>query len=84
MMGAADTSLREAFWILVIWGFFAIWVLGSAALFAYPDDPASMTLTLGFPTWVVWGIAFPWIVATLVTIWFCLCVMQDHESVSHE
>jgi hypothetical protein len=57
-----------------------MWVLGYSALYAYPKDPSTMRLTFGLPTWVVWGILLPWILATMITIWFCLFVMEDHEN----
>ncbi len=80
MSGLAHRSLKEAIWILGIWVGFASWVLGYAAVHAYPKDPSSMGLTFGLPTWVVWGILVPWILATMITIWFCLFVMEDHQN----
>ncbi|MFT4638006.1 MAG: hypothetical protein ACI8T1_001324 [Verrucomicrobiales bacterium] len=79
MTDSASTSRREAFWILGIWIVFAAWVLGYSALRAYPEDPSTMTLAYGFPSWVLWGIALPWLVATAVTIGFCLFVMKDEQ-----
>ena len=77
MRDAATAARREACWILGIWAGFAAWVLGYAAWWAYPEDPSTMTLTLGLPSWVLWGIALPWVVATTCTILFCLLVMKD-------
>ena len=34
-------------------------------------------LVLGFPSWVFWGIALPWLAANLFTFWFCLFRMKD-------
>lgn len=77
MKDSSTSARREAFWIVGIWLVFATWVIGYAAWGAYPEDPSSMTLTLGFPTWVVWGIAVPWVMASCVTIVFCLVGMED-------
>jgi hypothetical protein len=70
---------REAGGILGIWAFFALWVIGHAAWRAYPEDPSQIRLVAGFPAWVVWGIALPWAVATVVTVGFCLWVMRDER-----
>ena len=80
MSGLAQRSRKEAIWILFIWVGIAMWVLGYSALYVYPKDPSTMRLTFGLPTWVVWGILLPWILATMITIWFCLFVMEDHEN----
>ncbi len=72
-------SRREFAGILITWGVFMIWVIGYASARAYPDDPSAMPLLLGFPQWIVWGIALPWLAATLVTIFFSLRIMKDHE-----
>jgi len=31
------------------------------------------------PSWVVWGIAVPWIVADIFTVWFCFFYMKDDD-----
>ncbi len=77
MSDRSTAARREAFYIGGIWCLFAAWVLGYAAWGAYPQDPRSMTLTFGLPTWVLWGIALPWCVASAVTIVFCLGVLKD-------
>ncbi len=74
---SARTSRREAGLILGIWGAFALWVLGYASLYAYRVDPAEVSLTLGLPSWVFWGIALPWMAATLTTILFSTRIMRD-------
>ena len=84
MTDAASRSRREAVWIVLIWASFAAWVLGYAALFAYPADPTKMGLTLGLPTWVVYGVVLPWLAATALTIVFSLVVMEDDDPISYE
>jgi len=34
---------------------------------------------LGFPDWVFWGVALPWIFANSVTFWFCLRVLKNED-----
>ena len=33
----------------------------------------------GFPGWVFWGVAMPWLVANAVTFWFCQRVLKNEE-----
>ena len=42
-------------------------------------DPENIPTTLGMPSWVVWGIAVPWIVADIFTVWFCFFYMKDDD-----
>ncbi len=77
MTDSSTRSRGEAIAILAIWVLFAVWVIGYAACRAYPEEPAEIRLALGFPSWVVWGVALPWLVATLLTIVFSLVVMKD-------
>lgn len=71
-------SKRETFWILIIWAVFAAWVLGVSAWLGYgeaTDGPAQTVL--GFPKWVFWGIAVPWLGANVVIISFAAMFMKD-------
>ncbi|MCP4170295.1 MAG: hypothetical protein GY758_05915 [Fuerstiella sp.] len=74
-------SFREARWILLMWVSCFVWTLTVCLNFGYPEtvDPQSFPTVLGIPAWVAWGIAFPWLIANVVTIWFCLCVMEDAD-----
>jgi hypothetical protein len=74
-------SLREARWILLMWLSCFVWALTVCLNFGYPDtvDPLNFPTVFGIPAWVAWGIAFPWLIANVVTIWFCLFVMEDAD-----
>lgn len=74
-------SVRESGWILLMWLCCFIWTLFVCLTWGYPDkiDPKSFSTVLGIPAWVAWGIAFPWLIADAVTIWFCLFVMKDAD-----
>ena len=52
MTDTSAISRGEAFWVLGIWGAFAVWVLGYAALYAFPQDP-STAVTISFCLFVM-------------------------------
>ena len=33
----------------------------------------------GFPSWVFWGVALPWMFANVVTFWFCLRFLKNED-----
>ena len=70
-------SKRELWTILGTWVVFCGWVVGYCALFGYRRDPEELVTVLGMPSWVVWGIAVPWLFATSVTVYFGFFVMKD-------
>ncbi|MCP4783820.1 MAG: DUF997 family protein [Fuerstiella sp.] len=74
-------SFREARWILLMWLSCFAWTLTVCLSFGYPEtvDPHNFPTVLGIPAWVAWGIALPWLIANVVTIWFCLFVMEDAD-----
>ncbi|MDG1894671.1 MAG: hypothetical protein P8J37_07165 [Fuerstiella sp.] len=74
-------AFRETRWILLMWLSCFAWTLTVCLNFGYPEtvDPLNFPMVLGIPAWVAWGIAFPWLIANGVTIWFCLCVMEDAD-----
>ena len=80
------SSLREARWILAMWVGCFVWTLTASLTMGYPDtvDPETFPTVLGIPAWVAWGIGLPWLIANVVTIWFCLTQMDDAELESDE
>lgn len=72
-----SSSLREFWWILLIWGACFAWTIGYCRVFGYElDEP--IALTFGMPSWAFWGVFVPWGIATIVSCWFALTQMQDH------
>lgn len=74
-------SRREA---LVIFGIFIaglVWAVPYCYLTGYIGDfeRGGLSTTLGIPTWLFWGIAVPWLIADLVTVWFCFFYMADDD-----
>ncbi len=72
---------RELKFQLITWTVFAAWVVGFGAVAAYNAESETVEMTLGMPRWVVWGIAVPWVVAFLITVYFAGWFMQDTELV---
>lgn len=74
-------SRHEAGWILLMWACCFAWTMMVCLNYGYPDsiDPATFPTVFGIPAWVAWGIGFPWLVADVVTIWFCLFRMKDAD-----
>ncbi len=76
-------SLREARWIVAIWAVMFLWVVGYCSWSAYSGDGEDISMVLGMPHWVFWGIALPWCVSTVVTCWFALFGIADDSLERH-
>jgi hypothetical protein len=70
-------TLREAKWIVVIWAISFLWVIGYCSRYGATGEVGSMATVGGIPAWVFWGIALPWVIATIVTCWFALAYVVD-------
>ncbi len=51
------------------------WTIGYCGIFAYGSD--EIQLLWGVPRWVIFGIALPWIAATVYSLWFSLVYMRE-------
>jgi hypothetical protein len=72
------SARREAIWAFAMWLLAGIYTLTYCYLYGYGARPIEeLGFVLWFPDWVFWGIIFPWIVCTLVTIFFAYRVMGD-------
>ena len=65
-------SLRESKTILMIWLIGFLWVVGYCYFFGYPEPGESITIIMGMPSWVFWGVALPWVLATAANAWIAL------------
>ena len=74
-------SRREAVVIFSIWLAGLLWAVPFCYLTGYINnyDPQTFTTTLGIPTWLFWGIAVPWLVADIITTWFCFWYLKDDD-----
>ncbi|MFP6855144.1 MAG: hypothetical protein VB980_05115 [Opitutales bacterium] len=62
----------ELFIILVGFTVFLTWVLLTCWILGYETEVEKLGTVLGLPHWVFWGIALPWLGASIFTFWFCL------------
>ena len=67
---------REAVEILLAWAVSLGWSIGYCSLRGYQSD-APLSMVLGIPAWVFWGIVVPWIVASVFTFYYSLVRMKD-------
>ena len=44
-------------------------------------DPATLTtpLGLGIPDWIFYGVAIPWVVCIVITVWFCIYYFVEDD-----
>ena len=69
-------SRREAVVIFIVWIVALLWSIPYCYLNGYVDAE-QLTTVVGIPSWALWGIAVPWVIANLFTVWFCLRYMVD-------
>jgi hypothetical protein len=81
---------REGLFILALWAACLAWSIPYCYVNGYlhwPEsfDPHAIPTVLGIPSWVFWGIAVPWLLADVVTTWFCFAYMRDDDlGAAHE
>jgi hypothetical protein len=48
---------------------------------SFNRDPASVSypLGLGIPDWVFYGVALPWVICIVFSVWFCLAVFVEDD-----
>lgn len=68
---------REALGVLLLWCVALGYSVSYCVRYGYGREVASIEYVWGMPDWVAWGIALPWVVATLATVVFSLGVMRD-------
>ena len=75
-------ALRELYVMGRLWVASLVWSMGYCAIFAYrsPDANEPVTIIWGVPSWVMWGIALPWIASSVATIWFALFYIREDDA----
>ncbi len=78
-----QNARKEAVIILAVWLIALLWTVLFCYLSGYTNSDTmnreTVSITCGIPTWVFWGVAFPWGIADIFTIWFCLFYMKDDD-----
>ncbi len=71
-------SRREAIFIFLVWLAGLLWAVPFCYFNGYLGrvEASEITTIWGIPSWLFWGIAVPWVVADVITIWFCFGFMQ--------
>ncbi len=75
---------REAVVIFGVWVVCLLWSVPYCYIAGFPKEgqeflPETLSTVGGIPSWVFWGILFPWVLATLFTTWFCFFYMVDDD-----
>ena len=70
-------SKRESIELLVAFLVFLIWSVGVSYVLGYGVEVGANETVWGIPHWVFWGVAVPWVGATLYTVYFCTFRMAD-------
>jgi hypothetical protein len=74
-------SRREAAIIFAVWILCLIWTVPYCYWNGYvaAGESVEVSTILGVPSWAFWGIAVPWLLADVFTIWFCISYMRDAD-----
>lgn len=71
---------REAVIIFCCWFVAMLWAVPYCYYYGYGiADPEKISTTFGIPSWLLWGIGMPWLLADIFTTWFCFWFMKDGE-----
>jgi hypothetical protein len=76
---AVTSARREAVVVFAIWLAALAWTVPYCYLNGYDRQPADLTLVLGMPDWVVWGILAPWGACWCLSLVFALWWMRDAD-----
>lgn len=80
-----ENTKKETWGILLLWACFALWVMIPCYLLGYQQAPEeTLKMVLGFPSWVFWGIALPWLGSNLAIILFVCFGMAEDPLDAHE
>jgi hypothetical protein len=73
------TARREAWASLAVWLAAMSYSLACCYFLGYRRDPATLRLIWGVPDWVLWGVAAPWTVCTIVAGLFAFAFVADAD-----
>lgn len=74
---------REAIIIFLAWCVAMVWSVSVCYWLGYGGGAIPLQTIWGVPSWVFWGIALPWVVAVVFSLWFCFGFMVDDDLAGH-
>lgn len=74
-----QSARREALVVALLWAVAGTWAVGFCWRYGYGAAPDQIHFTLGFPTWIFWGIVVPWVVCALLSLVIANFVMTDAD-----
>jgi len=72
-------SRREAIFIFFLWAACLLWCVPYCYLNGYVPDDQEVAILWGLPSWIVFGILGPWLIANVVAILFCLFIFREDD-----
>lgn len=64
---------------MAVWAVCLAWSTFYSAVEGYRPTSGDMPLVFGMPSWVFWGILFPWVLCLVFSAWFCFFYMADDD-----
>jgi len=73
------SARREALVVAGLWATAGAWSITFCYLNGYGATADKLHFTLGFPTWIFWGVVFPWVLCALLSLLIANFVMTDAD-----
>jgi hypothetical protein len=70
---------RESLLIMTVWLAALVWSVSVGYFAGSPRDGSELSLVLGMPAWVFWGVVLPWAICLLFSVWFCFGFIADDD-----
>ncbi len=74
-----QSARREALVVAGLWLTAGTWSVSFCYLNGYCATPEKLHFTLGFPTWVFWGIVVPWVLCAGLSLLIANVLMTDAD-----
>jgi hypothetical protein len=72
-----QSARREAAIVAGLWVTAGVWAVGYCYTHGYGATPDKLQFTLGFPTWVFWGVVLPWVLCAALSLFIANVLMTD-------
>jgi hypothetical protein len=73
------TARQEAWLVAGLWISALIWSVGYSYLNGYGATTDKLQFTLGFPSWIFWGVVAPWVLCAVLSLFITRALMTDEE-----